>query len=29
MASNAANCFSEYMDFPIVAQSNPFAIKAN
>jgi hypothetical protein len=23
MASNAANCFFEYMGFPVVAQSNP------
>ncbi len=29
MASNAANCFSEYMGFPVAAQSNPFVIKAN
>ena len=29
MASNAANCFFEYMGFPVVAQSNPFVIEAN
>ena len=29
IASNAANCSFEYMGFPVVAQSNPFVIKAN
>jgi hypothetical protein len=29
MASNAANWVSEYMGFPVLAQSNPLLIRAN